>query len=52
MTFTQLPSITTLEKQFQVYVSEYTLNSALYTYLETYHKPINFKVVSDVATFI
>ena len=52
MTFTQLPSISKLEKQFQLYVSEYTLNSALYTYLETYYKPINFKVASNIATLV
>lgn len=52
MTFTQLPSISKLEKQFQLYVSEYTLNSALYTYLETYYKPINFKVSSNIAELV
>ena len=49
---TQLPYISKMEKQFQLYVSEYSINSAAYTYLETYYKPLNFDISSDVANIL
>ena len=49
---TQLPDISKMEKQFQLYVSEYSINSAAYTYLETYYKPLDFDISSDVATIL
>ena len=49
---TQLPYISKMEKQFQLYVSEYSINSAAYTYLETYYKPLDLDISSDIANIL
>ena len=44
----KLPSINLVGNQFQLFVSEYSINTAIYTLLTAYNKEITFKVNTKV----
>jgi hypothetical protein len=48
ISFTDLPYLTSMTDQLQLYVSEYSINSAAKTFLNTFYKALQFKLDADV----
>ena len=43
-----IPYLTNMDNQLQIYVSEYSINSAAKTFLTTFYKPLQFKLNADL----